>query len=204
MKPVARMMTPMVVTCRRRIGGVAMAYAMRWIMAGVLVGAGVCAGEPGTQVAGSGRSYCVVGTGQRGWYGDREALRAAPREGEAFYGQDSQHPGVAAAYRDNRDGTISDLNTGLMWVKARGAKVSWDEAMSGAGKCKVGGHGDWRTPTIKELYSLMDFRGGMGGGESSDPKAQNADFRMGKSRPYIDVRYFDFVYGDESKGERGD
>ena len=44
------------------------------------------------------------------------------------------------AYRDNGDGTVTDLNTGLMWVQARGAKVTWDAAVAGAAACRVGGH----------------------------------------------------------------
>ncbi|MBT5610592.1 MAG: DUF1566 domain-containing protein [Lentisphaerae bacterium] len=81
------------------------------------------------------------------------------------------------------------LNTGLMWVKDRGEKLTWDEAMAGVATCRAGGHSDWRVPTIKELYSLIDFRGGCDGRESS-------------SRPYIDTRTFEFAYGDASHGER--
>lgn len=44
-------------------------------------------------------------------------------------------------------------------------------------------------PTIKELYSLIDFSGVTGTSAST-------------SIPYIDTDYFDFAYGDESAGER--
>ena len=43
--------------------------------------------------------------------------------------------------------------------------------------------------TIKELYSLIDFRGGF--------SITEAD-----SVPFIDTDYFEFFYGDESAGER--
>ncbi len=135
------------------------------------------------------RSYLVVGTGQDTCYNATTAI-APPKPGQPFYGQDAQRPGPAAAYKDNGDGTVSDLNTGLMWVKARGQKVTWDAASAGAKTCKVGGHSDWRMPTVKELYSLIDFRGGF-------------HFTAADSFPYLDTRYFDFTYGDESKGERG-
>ncbi|HAU38940.1 MAG TPA: DUF1566 domain-containing protein, partial [Phycisphaerales bacterium] len=46
-----------------------------------------------------------------------------------------------------------------------------------------------RMPTIKELYSLIDFNG-----------AQRRT--AGESVPYLDARRFEFRYGDESKGER--
>ena len=135
------------------------------------------------------RPYAIVGTGQTACYGDRGEI-APPLPGQAFYGQDAQHPGPAPCYRDSGDGTVSDMNTGLMWVKARGAKITWDAAVDGAGACRVGSHSDWRMPTIKELYSLINFTGGF-------------HFRAADSKPYLDRESFDFVYGDESKGERG-
>ena len=104
--------------------------------------------------------------------------------------QDAQHPGPTPSYKDNGDGTISDLNTGLMWVQARGPMLAWDAARAGAGNCRVGGYSDWRMPTIKELYSLINFNGGF-------------HLRAADSTPYLDTKYFGFTYGDESHGERG-
>ena len=134
------------------------------------------------------RPYTVVGTGQTKCYGDRGEI-SAPQPGRAFCGQDAQHPDPAPSYKDNGDGTVSDLNTGLTWVKARGEKINWKSAADGAEDCRVGGFDDWRMPTIKELYSLINFNGGCVGTVAS-------------STPYIDTKYFDFVYGDESKGFR--
>ena len=139
---------------------------------------GFCAEKP----------YVVVGTGQAKYYGDRGEI-APPQAGQPFYGQDAQYPGTVPSYKDNGDGTVSDLNTGLIWVKARGEKISWDAAVAGANACRAGGYDDWRMPTIKELYSLINFNGGCAG-------------TVAGSTPYIDTNYFDFVYGDESKGVR--
>ena len=135
------------------------------------------------------QNYPIVGTGQTQCY-DNTGSITAPKPGQPFAGQDAQHPGLTAQYRDNGDGTVSDLNTGLMWVRARGEKLSWDAAVAGAATCRVGQHNDWRTPSIKELYSLINFTGGF-------------HLRAADSQPYLDTKYFEFKYGAESKSERG-
>ncbi len=131
-------------------------------------------------------SYPIVNTGQRSFYDDRDVV-AAPEVGEAFYGQDAHYQNAQPAYRDNGDGTVSDLVTGLMW-QARpdlDDKVTFAEAVAAADTFGLAGYDDWRLPTIKELYSLIQFSG------SSHTLT-----------PYIDTAYFDFRFGDESRGER--
>ena len=132
--------------------------------------------------------YTVVGTGQTQCYDDHTSI-GPPPPGAPFYGQDAQHPGHEPLYKDNSDGTVSDLNTGLMWVQARGVKMSWDDAVAGASICRIGGYIDWRLPTIKELYSLINFTGSDGG-------------PMREGRPFIDTQLFQFAFGDPSRGER--
>ncbi len=140
--------------------------------------------------AGPALPYPIVDTAQDRCFSNTQEI-AYPQPGQPFYGQDAQYQGLAPAYRDNGDGTVSDANTGLMWVKTPdlSRKATYAEAVAGAAACRVGGYDDWRLPTIKELYSLMDFRG-----YSGDTVAE--------SKPYLDTRYFDFVYGDLSPGER--
>lgn len=123
-----------------------------------------------------------------------------PRPGEAFYGQDGNYQGRRPAYRDNRDGTVTDLNTKLMWSKGVDAnKVSLEEARAIAARMTLGGHNDWRVPSIKELYSLIDFRGytgferGQRGFSSGVPS---------NAVPFIDIDFFDFQYGNTKGGER--
>ncbi|MFC1893662.1 hypothetical protein ACFLYR_06525 [Chloroflexota bacterium] len=57
--------------------------------------------------------YVVVDTGQDKCYHNAREI-SCPQPGEAFYGQDAQYQGVQLAYQDNGDGTVTDLNTGLL------------------------------------------------------------------------------------------
>ncbi len=149
----------------------------------LIVPSAVWAASPATQ-----RTYVIVGTGQTRCYDDLGEIRP-PRAGEPFHGQDAQFPGVKPGYRDNGDGTVSDLNTGLIWVQARGEKLTFDAAVVGAAACRVGSRSDWRMPTIKELYSLINFSGGF-----------HRSVQL--SAPFLDAKFFEFVYGNESRGER--
>jgi hypothetical protein len=135
--------------------------------------------------------FSIVDTGQNGCYDNAGFEIDCPSSGEAYFGQDAQHAGAQPAYKDNGDGTITDLNTGLIWVKSPDlvTKSTWEQAMDGAASCTVGGYTDWRLPNIKELYSLMNFEGWTG-------------VDAGSSNPFIDTDYFDFAYGQIENGER--
>lgn len=132
-------------------------------------------------------SYSIVDTGQTNCYNNQGQI-PCPKSDKPFYGQDSQYKGVQQSYKDNHDGTITDKRTGLMWIKARGKKVTWDNATYNASTSRIGGYSDWRMPTIKELYSLINFNG-----EYSP---------QGHSIPYINTFFFEFKYGDPHTGER--
>uniref|UniRef100_A0A6M3ILJ7 Lcl C-terminal domain-containing protein n=1 Tax=viral metagenome TaxID=1070528 RepID=A0A6M3ILJ7_9ZZZZ len=62
-------------------------------------------------------------------------------------------------YQNNSDGTITDIETGLMWQQKTNDKTfDWWEA---GGYCKnltLAGHSGWRLPTRKELVSLVDYK----------------------------------------------
>ncbi len=148
--------------------------------------------------------YVVVDTGQVACYDGSGAEINCPTAGEAFYGQDGQYTGNAPSFTDNGDGTVTDDVTGLMWQQSPDTdgdgdidaedKLTYDEAVAGATTLSLGGYTDWRLPTIKELYSLIDFSG-------TDPSGYEGSDTSGLI-PFIDTVYFDFSYGDTSAGER--
>ncbi len=135
--------------------------------------------------------YPIVDTNQTTFFSN-DAIIDEPSEGDAFYGQDAQFVGNAPSYTDNGDGTVSDNVTGLMWTQDPGEKVTWPEAvelLEELNKSNYLGYSDWRIPTMKELYSLVDFSGSTGTSSST-------------STPYIDTNYFVFEYGDAAGESR--
>lgn len=137
-------------------------------------------------------AYPIVDTGQTYCYSDTASI-PCPQAGQADFGQDAQYQGAQAQYLDNGDGTVSDLVTGLMWVQQPIGKMSYRQAVDGAAGYSLAGYHDWRVPTIKELFSLMDFNG-------IDPSEMSAD--PDTLTPFIDTDYFGFEYGDVSAGSR--
>jgi len=139
-------------------------------------------------------SYILVDTGQTTCYDERGAAISCPGEGEGLFGQDGNYSGSEMSYLDNGNGTVTDLATGLMWQQDPGEKMTYAGAVAALERFDLAGYDDWRLPTIKELYSLIDFDG-------TDPSncqtAESCD-----ATPFINTYYFDFEYGDTGAGER--
>ena len=127
-------------------------------------------------------AWRVPGTAQEGCFSN-DARMDCPAAGASFFGQDGQRPGPRQSFQARSDGTVSDPVTGLTWTRALAGPLSWDEAQAAAAALRTGGHTDWRVPTIKELYTLIDFRGWFA------PTAA-------QSRPCIDTTTFEFAYGE--------
>ncbi len=132
-------------------------------------------------------NYRIVDTGVTVFY-DNTSVISMPKQGEAFLGQDAHYQINIPTYTDNGDGTITDNITRLMWQKVMGEKMSFEEAFQRAKKLELGGHHDWRVPSIKELYSLIQFTGRVQGQRAIEP--------------FIDIRYFKQPLGSSRQGER--
>lgn len=137
--------------------------------------------------------FRIPDTEQEICYGNSAEI-SCPAEGESFYGQDSQYVGPLASYQNNGNGTVTDLNTGLMWQQNPGTKMSLPQALTLLESFDLAGYDDWRLPSIKELYSLILFNG-------TDPSGFEGE-DTSELTPFIDTDYFIFEYGDTQAGER--
>jgi uncharacterized protein DUF1566/arylsulfotransferase ASST/beta-agarase/YXIM esterase-like protein len=151
--------------------------------------------------------YLIVDTGQTTFYNNTTEI-TAPADGDAFYGQDAQFTGNAPSYTLSGDGlTVYDNVTALTWTQSAdwdddgdidaSDKFSFTEFLSYADTLNTqvyGGFSDWRAPTIKELYSLMDFTG-------LDPSGYNGTDTSALT-PFIDDTVFAVGFGDTDAGER--
>ncbi len=74
----------------------------------------------------------------------------------ATFGEDSDYTRNAPSFVDNGNGTISDVNTGLMWQKVGNGESTWETAVANASSITTGGYTDWRLPTPSELFSIQN------------------------------------------------
>lgn len=78
-----------------------------------------------------------------------------PCQLQGITGGKSAWASADGALIDNGDGTVSDTRNALMWeaeIKEHG--VSWFKAVDACKKLNLGGHSDWRVPTLAELATL--------------------------------------------------
>ena len=109
-------------------------------------------------------------------------------------------------FRDNGDGTVTQLHTGLQWMRCslgqfwdgetcsgKPDKVSWDDAHAAAEALNrrggYAGHRDWRLPTKDELSGIVYCSHGR---EGFDEHGMGGDCRKGPNRqsPTIHLRVF--------------
>ncbi|MFC1702989.1 DUF1566 domain-containing protein [Patescibacteria group bacterium] len=121
----------------------------------------------------------IVSTGLSACY-DNDQKIACPTEGQVFFGQDGNYAGVDATYTTT-GGVTTDVHTGLMWEKAHNpVRISFYDAKARCEALTLAGYEDWRMPSISELFSIVDFSGGVG------------------YKPYLDEAHFDIEFPEES------
>jgi hypothetical protein len=147
-------------------------------------------------VGSTGLPYTIIDTMQENLFDAQGKIMDGAVPGDTYYGQDAQHLGVVPDYIVSEDGlTVTDATTGLMWQQ-RGStlKLTYWEALEYVNVINAegfAGYSDWRLPSIKELYSLMDFRG-------TDPSTDDTSNLI----PFIDSSVFWFSWGDPEVGDR--
>lgn len=86
-----------------------------------------------------------------------------------------------ANYIDNKDGTITDTDTGLVWEqRLSAADTTWEAALDWCLKQRTGGHTDRRLPNMRELLWLVDAGRNC---PALDPVFMNADHYFWSSTP---------------------
>lgn len=146
------------------------------------------------------RSYAIVDTNQNQCY-DSSSGVATSCIGSGY---DADYSGNQPDYTLSDDGLIvTDNITGLIWqqssdINGDGSLTSDDklyqsDTMSYCENLSYGGRDDWRLPSIKESYSLIQFSGkDPSGYQGTDTSALTA---------FID-EVFDWAFGDMASGER--
>ncbi len=135
--------------------------------------------------------YKIVATNQDKCFDNYKEI-PFPKKGDSFYGQDAQNNGNKPSYTNNGDGTITDNVTGLIWQKSYEV-MSYADAVEKVKAFNLANKTDWRIPSIKEAYSLIQFNG-------VDVSSKEMNALPKKAKPFIDTTYFDFKYG--SNGNR--
>ncbi|MBI5001171.1 MAG: DUF1566 domain-containing protein [Euryarchaeota archaeon] len=158
-----------------------------------------------TTTTASGLTYPIVDTSQFIFYNNSQAI-TPPTPGGDFYGQDAMCAGYQENYTLSADGkTVYDNVTELTWMQSPDTNmdgtVTYSDKLTYTQACALpatlnaanyGGYSDWRLPTVKELFSLINFNGV----EPSPTATSDAG-----AEPYISTDYggrtgyFEFAYG---------
>ena len=97
-------------------------------------------------------------TGQTKCYDVSGIEITCPAVGQPLHGQDAQYQGPARSYQDNGNQTVTDNNTGLVWMKSDdGTTRDWQGAIDYCNGLDYAGQSDWRLPTRFELKSIVDY-----------------------------------------------
>ncbi|MCP4697528.1 MAG: DUF1566 domain-containing protein [Gammaproteobacteria bacterium] len=139
--------------------------------------------------AGVQAQYRLPDANQGKCYGGSSAEIACPAPGQAYYGQDAQYQGAMPTYLDKGDGTVFDLNTGLVWQQSDDGTAH----SLGLGYCTtlvLAGHTDWRLPSRQELISIVAYG-------RYDPAIDTDFFPDTRSNSYWSASYWTGSWSEE-------
>ncbi|WP_428559068.1 MAG: DUF1566 domain-containing protein [Solidesulfovibrio sp. DCME] len=95
-------------------------------------------------------------TGQTTCY-NAALIITCPGPGQDYYGQDANYQARPPSYRNNGDGTVSDLVTGLSWQQAYdNVPRTREDASAYCQALGLGGFDDWRLPSRRDLLGLVN------------------------------------------------
>ncbi len=105
----------------------------------------------------SGFPFFLPDTGLTACYDSSGSVISCPSPGQTL-AQDGSYTSNSPSYTANGDGTVSDSNTRLTWQQQDdGILRNWQDADAYCESLSLGGYSDWRLPTKRELFSVVDF-----------------------------------------------
>ncbi len=149
-----------------------------------------------------GLDFAIVDTNQTSCYGSNNGTSTVTCVGA---GEDGSYTGNQASYALSDTGdSVIDMVTGLIWTQTPDIdgsgtinvsdKLDPDGAATYCDNLILDGRSDWRLPTIKEQYSLMQFTG-------KDPSGYTGTDASALT-PFLDASVFGVGFGDTDAGER--
>ena len=76
----------------------------------------------------------------------------------ATFGEDNDYSINMPSFTNNANGNIIDNVTGLMWQQADGGEMTIESAYTYADNLVLGGFSDWRLPTPRESFSILNHQ----------------------------------------------
>ena len=71
-------------------------------------------------------------------------------------GEDADYSINPPYFINNKNGTVTDTVTGLMWQKTDGGEMTWENALKYCDTLTLAGYTDWRLPNIHEGFSILN------------------------------------------------
>ncbi|KPA16471.1 secreted protein containing DUF1566 [Candidatus Magnetomorum sp. HK-1] len=111
-------------------------------------------------------------------------------------------------FNNNNDGTITDIETGLMWQieSKKTAYFSWFSALEYCEELSLAGYSDWRLPNREELRSIVDYSKKAPAVFTMFKDNTFSDFYWSSSTDFNSIRAWgiDYYSGDTEMNDKSD